>query len=105
MIFERGVPIILYFICIIAVLMDLILGEPKKITHPVIYIGRFISFLEKVLNNGSYLRFKGLMTVLLTVGVTTFITFFIVFIAFKIHFLLWVVVEIALISLALAQKS
>ncbi|MGE7021851.1 adenosylcobinamide-phosphate synthase CbiB [Solibacillus cecembensis] len=96
---------ILYFICIIAVLMDLILGEPKKITHPVIYIGRFISFLEKVLNNGSYLRFKGLMTVLLTVGMTTFITFFIIFIAFKIHFLLWVVVEIALISLALAQKS
>lgn len=85
--------------------MDLILGEPKKMTHPVIYIGRFISFLDKVLNKGSYLRFKGFITVSLTVFLTTFITFAIVFIAFKIHFLVWVVVEVSLIGLALAQKS
>ncbi|MEG0473924.1 MAG: adenosylcobinamide-phosphate synthase CbiB, partial [Solibacillus sp.] len=97
--------IILYFICIMAVLMDLIFGEPKKMTHPVILIGRFISFLEKVLNKGRYLRFKGFIAVLLTVGATTLIAFSVVLIAFKIHFLLWVAVEVVLISLALAQKS
>lgn len=95
----------LYFICALAVLLDRILGDPKKWTHPVIYIGRFIGFMERKLNHGNFLRFKGLLTTVLTVCFTALITFAIIQIALKIHILLWIVVEVALISLALAQKS
>ena len=34
---------------VIAYLLDLILGEPRGIPHPVVGIGRFISFLENIL--------------------------------------------------------
>lgn len=92
-------------ICVIAVLIDCIVGDPKKWTHPVIYIGNMISFFERKWNRGSNRRVKGLLTVFITVGVTTCTVLLIVFVAFKIHFLLWLTVEIVLISLALAQKS
>ncbi len=95
----------LYFVCVLAVIIDRMFGDPKRWTHPVIYIGAFISFLEKRLNKGKYLRLKGFITVCLTVCSTTFIVFALVYTAFKIHVLAWVVAEVILISLALAQKS
>jgi len=87
------------------VLIDYLLGDPKKWTHPIIYIGRFISFLEGHLNMGRLLRLKGLLTVLIVVLSTTLIVFTIVYLALKIHFIVWIVVEVTLISLAIAQKS
>ena len=94
-------------ICVIAVLIDCIVGDPKKWTHPVIYIGKVISFFERKWNNGSdgRRRINGFLTVFLTVSITTGSVFFIVILAMKIHLLIWLVVEIFLISLALAQKS
>lgn len=96
-----------FIICVIAVLIDCIVGDPKKWTHPVIYIGNVISFFERKWNHGSdsRRRINGFLTVFLTVSITTGSIFFIVFIAMKVHLLLWLVVEIFLISLALAQKS
>lgn len=92
-------------ICLLAVAIDLMIGDPKKLTHPVIYIGRFISYLEGRFNKGGYLHFKGFLTVVLTVFTTTFTVFLLVFIAFQIHFVAWIFMEVLLISLALAQKS
>ncbi|MGN7476266.1 adenosylcobinamide-phosphate synthase CbiB [Solibacillus silvestris] len=94
-----------FIICVIAVLIDCIVGDPKKWKHPVIYIGNLISFLERKWNHGSKRRMKGLLTVIVTVSTTTVIVFLIVFLALKVHFLLWLTVEIMLVSLALAQKS
>lgn len=36
-----------FIICVIAVLIDCIVGDPKKWTHPVIYIGNMISFSKR----------------------------------------------------------
>ena len=96
-----------FIICVTAVLIDCIVGDPKKWTHPVIYIGNVISFFERKWNHGSdnRRRINGFLTVFLTVSMTTGSVFFIVFLAMEVHFLLWLVVEIFLISLALAQKS
>lgn len=96
----------MYFvICVIAVLIDRIVGDPKKWTHPVVYIGNLISFFESKWNHGGKRRIKGLLTVFLTVSITTGTVFLIVILAMKVHFMLWLAVEIFLISLALAQKS
>lgn len=94
-----------FIICVIAVLIDCIVGDPKKWTHPVIYIGNMIAFFERKWNQGNKRRIKGLLTVILTVSMTTGTVFLIVFLALKVHFILWLAVEIGLISLALAQKS
>lgn len=48
-----------FIICVFAVLIDCIVGDPKKWTHPVIYIGSVISFskgngmMAVALENGS----------------------------------------------------
>lgn len=96
---------ITYIVCVLAVMIDRIVGDPQKWTHPVIYIGRAISFLEKYLNKRSLRKLKGAVTVMLVVGGTGIIVWSIVQFALKLHFIVWLVVEVILISLALAQKS
>ena len=64
-----------------------------------------IAFLENKFNNGHYRKLRGFVTVVMVVGITGLIVFTLVQVALKIHILLWLVVEVMLISLALAQKS
>ena len=40
-------------------LLDLILGDPAWLPHPVVGFGKMISFGEKRLNRGTHRRFKG----------------------------------------------
>lgn len=92
-------------ICLFALLIDRIFGDPKKWTHPVIYIGRLIELLEKSLNSGLHRKIKGLICVAIVVVATVAVVGSIVWISYKMHFFIGVFVEIILISLALAQKS
>lgn len=80
-------------------------GDPQKWTHPVVYIGRAIAFLEKKWNDGRFRRLKGLLTVVLVVGGTGLAVYIVVQLALRLHLFVWVAVEVAFISLALAQKS
>ena len=54
-----------------AVLLDLFLGDPRWLPHPVVGIGRLINTLEKILRRsvGSE-RLGGILLLLLTVGIT-----------------------------------
>lgn len=81
-------------------------GSEKMDTSCYIY-RKHDFFFEKKWNHGSgsRRRINGLLTVFLTISITTGSVFLIVFLAIKIHLLLWLVVEIFLICLALAQKS
>ena len=46
-------------------LLDLLLGDPERLPHPVVGMGRWIAFWEKRLNKGSHRKAKGaLLTVL-----------------------------------------
>ncbi|MSM40337.1 MAG: cobalamin biosynthesis protein CobD [Geobacter sp.] len=54
-----------------AVLLDLLLGDPRWLPHPVVFIGRFIAGCEKLLRRLALNeRLAGLLLVVLTVGVT-----------------------------------
>jgi adenosylcobinamide-phosphate synthase len=45
-------------------LLDLLLGDPERLPHPVVGMGRWIAFWEKRLNKGSHRKAKGaLLTV------------------------------------------
>lgn len=88
----------------LAVFIDRIVGDPKS-WHPVIWIGNFISFLDKKFNKGRYLYVKGFITVICVVSIPTAIVFSIVQLAHLLHFWIWIVVEVFFITLALAQKS
>lgn len=88
----------------VAVLLDRLVGDPKS-WHPVIWIGQLISFLEKRLNKGNARKLKGAFTAIAVIAVTTAIVYALTTLAASIHIALWLVVEVLLISLALAQKS
>ena len=94
-----------FIIGIGAVFIDRLVGDPKRMTHPVVLIGRFIAFLEKHWNKGGGRKRKGLYLVAATVSTTALTVGSIVWLSYTVHWALGVVVEMVLISLALAQKS
>lgn len=64
---------------IIGWVLDLFIGDPQRLPHPIVWFGRLIAFLEHKLNRGSHRQFKGaLMSVgliLLVFALTWFIRY------------------------------
>ena len=48
-------------------ILDLLFGDPARLPHPVVYIGRWIAFWEKRLNLGNYRMLKGAILVIVTI--------------------------------------
>ncbi|WP_332649578.1 adenosylcobinamide-phosphate synthase CbiB [Lysinibacillus sp. 54212] len=92
-------------ICLLAIGLDRIVGDPKGLPHPVIWIGNWIAFLEKRLNRGVNRRLKGALTVLLTLFATLAVVGAVLFVSYKIHWAIGIAIEVLLIAIALAQKS
>lgn len=59
---------------LIAYILDLILGDPYRIAHPVQAIGRLITFLEKHLYNMKDKRLAGIILCILTLSTTYIVT-------------------------------
>lgn len=69
------------YILIIAFLLDLVFGDPKRLPHLIVGYGNLIAKGEKLLNKGRQQFLKGLLLTLVLVG-------FAFFLPFKIRFLL-----------------
>ena len=59
---------------LIAYCLDLVLGDPYRIPHPVQFIGRFISKLEKVLYGYKNKRLCGVVLCITVIAVTFMVT-------------------------------
>ncbi len=94
-----------FLIAIIAVLLDRIVGDPKSLPHPVMWIGKLISSFEKRCNKGQARYIKGLITSSCVVIIVGVVVFTIVQVSAMLSFWLWVIVEVVLITIAIAQKS
>lgn len=90
---------------IIGQLLDLIIGDPPKMPHPIRWIGSFIRFLTTKLNHGSHRFFKGAVTAILVVSTAAVTTFLIVYVSYGIHVMVGIIVEGILIGVGLAQRS
>lgn len=90
----------------LAVLIDLIIGDPPNWPHPVRWMGSLIAKLEKSWNKGGHAKKRSgiymLITVLLVVGS---ISYLIVYISYSLHLVVGIIVEALLISTAIAQRS
>lgn len=78
-------------------LLDLLLGDPRWLPHPIRLFGHMIAYGERILNKGSYRLLKGaLLSLLLCTGV---------FLSFSIlqHYLYWL--NILFVFYGLANKS
>lgn len=51
-------------------LLDLVLGDPQRLPHPVVWFGRAIAACEHRLNKGSHRRLKGAVTAVALIVVT-----------------------------------
>jgi len=92
-------------------ILDLIIGDPYSIPHPIRWIGSFTAFLEKKLRDegeraGSKKnRLRGLILWLLVMAVTVCLTLAVIFISYRIHFIFGIVMEAVLTCYCLAAKS
>ena len=48
---------------------DLVMGDPERLPHPIVWFGKVIAWFERVLNKGRGRRVKGIITALLLIGV------------------------------------
>jgi adenosylcobinamide-phosphate synthase len=93
------------FILMGAVLLDLVMGDPRWLPHPVIGIGNLISYTEKRLNIGRGRKTKGIFFTIFIVGIVFLVTWFIVSLAYHVHPYLGILAEIYLISTTMAIKG
>ncbi len=99
---------------ILGFILDLIIGDPYNIPHPVRLMGRFILLMDEKLlgKKGAPLkgtpgkrRVMGVFFCLTTVGLTFLITGGILFFSYKIHYIFGIAVEAVLTCYCLATKS
>ncbi len=98
-----------YIYIIAAVVLDIILGDPRWMPHPVVYIGKFISLGENIIrkttNTPKGLKIGGvILTAVIVVG--TYLFFWgVLWAAFKINTYLGAALSIFFMSQALAINS
>jgi adenosylcobinamide-phosphate synthase len=88
-----------------AVALDLLIGDPKWLPHPVIGMGKLISFLEQRWNQGEHRRGKGVALTIVVVGISYLVAFLLLYLAYKLHMMLGILLEIYLISTTIAIKG
>lgn len=100
-------PYVPYIVAAIigAILIDLVIGDPRWYPHPVILMGRFIHLLEKRLNQGGARRFKGLVLTIIVVGTVFSISILIVWVAHSLHWLIGLFANMYLVSTTIAIKG
>lgn len=91
--------------CTLGIVLDRLIGDPKRMPHPVKWIGSLIGWLTKRLNKGGFRKTKGALLVILVVGATTVSAYAVVVVAYQVGIVFGILVEGLLISFGLAQKS
>ncbi len=94
------------YILISAVILDLLIGDPRCFPHPVVYMGKLIMALEKVLRrlvtNG---RVGGIILLVLTVSITVGLAFALLKVAYAVSPCLGFVVAVILSWSCIAARS
>ncbi|GMQ58230.1 adenosylcobinamide-phosphate synthase CbiB [Vallitalea sediminicola] len=95
---------VIIIICI-AVILDWIFGDPLNVPHPIIYIGKLISKLEKSIRKSKIpLKAGGFILLFATVGITVIVITLLLFACGKIHPYVRDVVTTYLLYTSLAAK-
>lgn len=98
------------FACIIGFLLEILIGEPKFLYHPVRLIGKLIELSEKIFrgifeNNKNGLEFAGVFIVITVCFVTTAVVFLINYFAYGFNIYLGIIIESFLCYFMLATKG
>ncbi|WP_078553208.1 adenosylcobinamide-phosphate synthase CbiB [Bacillus alkalicellulosilyticus] len=89
----------------LAVLLDRVIGDPRSFPHPVVWIGRYISFLEKRLWSNTNQKRNGIFLLVMVVMTVFVLTTVIIIVFYQLHVIAGIIVEAILICYAIAQRS
>lgn len=90
---------------LVGYLLDLIFGDPYSFPHPVKFIGKLISFLEKIFFSTKIDKFiSGIITFLITVSSSYIITYFLVNISYRFNYYIGFVMESFIIYTIFSSK-
>ncbi|HWP95278.1 MAG TPA: adenosylcobinamide-phosphate synthase CbiB [Syntrophomonadaceae bacterium] len=89
--------------------LDLILGDPRWMPHPVCWIGRFIvageCLVRRWVQGPAALKAAGILLTLMIVSSTYFFFWGLLHLAYRIHYILGLGLSVLIISQSLAMKS
>ena len=91
-----------------AYIIDILIGDPRWCPHPVVIMGKGISYLERVIRtcfSRGHLKAGGVILWFVVVLITYFVTWGIVAVSLRLHFLLGTAAMVLLASLTLATRS
>jgi len=99
-----------YFLLpILSLIIDLLVGDPPRLPHPVVLMGRFIACLEKkvrrMVASSWGLKVIGSGIAIVVVGVSYGVTAFIVWGAWQVNFYLYLLVSAWLVSNTIAARG
>lgn len=94
-----------FYLIIGAVLVDLVIGDPRWFPHPVVLMGKVISFLDRIWNKGRFRRLKGVALIATVVGGTFGFVYALLVVANWVHPIFGLVIEVYLVSSTIAIKG
>ena len=86
-------------------LLDLLLGDPAWLPHPVVGFGKMIAFGEKRLNKGGHRKLKGAVMSIFLIALVFVIIYFLRSLLFHVHYSLFVLCDSILIFCCLAGTT
>lgn len=85
--------------------LDLLLGDPAFIPHPVVWFGKAIAFFEKRLNKGNNRVLKGAITAIFLIAITIILFFAIDYFAVKLHIICAIIIRSIFVFFFLAGTT
>jgi len=91
----------------VAILIDLLVGDPRWLPHPVVIIGRIISSYERLWNRGTarQRQLSGAFLTVMVVGGVWLVSWLFLLVLARLHPGLALIAELWLLSTALAMKG
>jgi adenosylcobinamide-phosphate synthase len=89
----------------LAFIIDLLIGDPKWLPHPVRGMGKLITIFEQRLNQGQNRKTKGIVFLLFYLTIITLIVGSLMLVSYQLHWGLGVLVEAFIISTTIATKG
>ena len=96
--------LILILPLVIGYILDIVFGDPVGLPHPVVYMGKSISFFEKRLNKGNNITIKGAVISLLLILLSFIFTKFVIELSY-LNIYIGTAVSSLLIFFCLAGKT
>ena len=91
------------------IILDLIIGDPDFIPHPVVIVGKLISYLEEKLADNSSPKnnqiIRGIILTFTVFGLSYFFVFFILKTAFNLNLYFGIILNVYLFSTTIAIKG